>query len=203
MDEEYWVGALSTTILSCSIECVPGSNRGRLTSRRVTQLVGLAPSKRAVTAEPGSLKRAAIEAEERASRPEKRLRIDRSMRPPFKTIPNVIREGFAKLDKAYVKGNQAIRDHYVVAMQCLEECLEDFRCDVMLMLALTLASSSTTPHIRSDKRQFEAGPKKDSMMFAANLVTRMLWFLKPDRFPWKEDRGGVLRISEMTKKIGE
>ena len=48
---------------------------------------------------------------------------------------------------------------------------------------------------------FEAGPRKDPKIFAAGLVTRMLWYLRPNAFPWNKDDGQVLRISEMTKKI--
>jgi len=37
-------------------------------------------------------------------------------------------------------------------------------------------------------------------MFAANLVTRMLWFIKLEQFSWEQDKGAVLRVSETTKK---
>lgn len=75
----------------------------------------------------------------------------------------------------------------------------------MLMLALTMAGSSVTPQVKEDERCFSAAEKKKSpAMFAANLVTRMLWFLKPTSFPeGTKDERGVMRISEMTKKIGK
>jgi hypothetical protein len=47
----------------------------------------------------------------------------------------------------------------------------------MLMLVLTMASFSATPTVLPKARAFSVGLKKDSSMFAANLVTRMLWFL--------------------------
>ena len=203
MGEEYWVGALSATILSNSIECMPGNSRAKLNSHRVTLLVGIAPSKVAAVAAPGSLKRAAIEAEERANQPYKRLRIDLGMKLPTTKIPTLIRDGFTKLDRQFLKGNQAIREHYAVALHCLADCLEDFRCEVLLMLALTLSSCSVTPQVKSGAQHFEAGATKDPAMFAANLVTRMLWFLRPEWFPWEQDKGGVLCVNEMTKKIGK
>ena len=39
-------------------------------------------------------------------------------------------------------------------------------------------------------------------MFAASLVTRMLWFLRPKAFPWETNDGVILRVPDMTKKIG-
>ena len=39
---------------------------------------------------------------------------------------------------------------------------------------------------------FEVGERKDAQ-FAPNLVTRMLWFLRPKAFPWDKDEGVVLR----------
>ncbi len=73
----------------------------------------------------------------------------------------------------------------------------------MLMMVLTLSSSSVTPWVGPKSQAFEAGKKKDPAIFAATMVTRMLWFLRPDDFPWDEDRNSVLRVSEMTKKIGK
>jgi hypothetical protein len=73
----------------------------------------------------------------------------------------------------------------------------------MLMLVLTLASSSVTLTVTPTAHEFSPGPKKDRSMFAANLVTRMLWFYKPECFPWDADDGVILRVSEMTKKIGK
>jgi hypothetical protein len=158
----------------------------------------------AVTARPGSLKRAAIEAEYKSKRPVRQpLVIDFGCAIPFTTIPSLIEKGFKLLEKGFLKGDQRVLEHYHFARQCLLDCLGDPRCDVMLMMALTLASSSVTPAVAVKKRHFEAGPSKDPSMFAANLVTRMLWFLQPNRFPWDEDDGAVLSVKEMTKKIGK
>jgi hypothetical protein len=73
----------------------------------------------------------------------------------------------------------------------------------MLMLVLTLASSLETPTVAPKAHEFSVGPKKKNSMFAANLVTRMLWFLRPRWFPWDADAGVILRVSEMTKKVGK
>ena len=101
----------------------------------------------------------------------------------------------------FAKGNQQVLQHYHIAHNCLKQCLGDPLCDLLLMMVLTLSASSVTPWVAVNGRQFEAGKQKDSALFAANLTTRMLWFLRPEAFPWDKDAGVVLRISEMTKKI--
>jgi hypothetical protein len=73
---------------------------------------------------------------------------------------------------------------------CLDASLGDPLCDLMLMYALTLASCSVTPTVVDER--FDVGKKKDDKVFAANLVTRMLWYLKPSNgtaVPGSEDRG--------------
>lgn len=204
MSKDHWIGAITVAMLACQIECLPGSYQSRLSYRRVIRLVGSAPSVSAIAARPGSLKRAAIEAEHRAKRPSlKKSIINFDCVVPFDTIPQLVEDGFRQQEKLFKTGNQGILEHYQTARQCLAECLGDPACDLMLMLVLTMASSSVTPTVRPKAREFSAGPKKDSSIFAANLVTRMLWFLRPERFPWDSDGGVVLRVSEMTKKIGK
>lgn len=86
-----------------------------------------------------------------------------------------------------------------MALNCLTACLPDALCNVMLMLVLTMAASSVTLGVALISRGFTvASKRKEPGLIAASLVTRMLWFLRPDRFPWKEDECGVLRVSEMT-----
>jgi hypothetical protein len=114
-----------------------------------------------------------------------------------------VEDGFRQHEKLFRTGNQGILEHYQTARQCLAECLGDPVCDVMLMLVLTMASSSVTPTVLPKAREFSAGPKKDSAIFAATLVTRMLWFFRPECFPWDLDGGVVLCVPEMTKKIGK
>ena len=53
----------------------------------------------------------------------------------------------------------------------------------MLMLALTLASLLVTPTVAPKIWDFSVGAKKDVAMFTANLVIKMLWFLRPQAFP--------------------
>jgi len=52
-------------------------------------------------------------------------------------------------------------------------------------------------------QHFDAGPRKDPAISAANLVTRMFRFLEPELFAWEQDKGGVLGVSEMTNRIGK
>jgi hypothetical protein len=159
------------------------------------------PEVLAATARPGSLKRKAIEAEDQLNRLAKRQVIDLGSDIPFVTIPPIVEAGFRGLEKLFATGNAQVFQHYHVARNCLEQCLGDPLCDLLLMIVLTLSSSSVTPWVAVAGRQFEAGKHKDPALFAANLATRMLWFLRPEAFPWDEDAGMVLRISEMTKKI--
>lgn len=204
MSKDHWIGAITVAMLACQIECLPGSYQSRLSYRRVTRLVGSAPSVSAVAARPGSLKRAAIEAEHRVKRSLIRKSVvDFDCAIPFDAIPQLVEDGFRQQEKLFKTGNQGILEHYQTARQCLAECLGDPVCDVMLMLVLTMASSSVTPTVLAKAQEFSAGPKKDRSMFAANLVTRMLWFFRPECFPWDTDGGVVLRVSEMTKKIGK
>jgi hypothetical protein len=202
MDKEQWIGALSVAMLSNRIECVPGTYQSRLSYRRVVKLVGYTPPALALTARPGSLKRAAIEAEDRMKQPIQRRRIDFGCAIPFTNIPKLIEDGFKQQEKNFRNKDQTVLEHYQAARLCLAGCLGDPLCDVMLMLALTLASSSVTPTVAPKTRHISVGARKDPALFAANLVTRMLWFLRPQAFPWKADAGPVLRIPEMTKKLG-
>ncbi|KAG6979868.1 hypothetical protein FocnCong_v010749 [Fusarium oxysporum f. sp. conglutinans] len=96
---------------------------------------------------------------------------------------------------ASAKGDQLVLSHYCAAYCCLTDCLEDPLCDLMLMLTLTITASSATPEVRPNTK------RRDPALLAANMVTRMLWFLRPEAFPWDKDRDSVLRVSEMTKKI--
>src|SRR4051812_32245905 len=141
---------------------------------------------------------------QRAERPVKRRRmVDFGGLIPFQTIPSIVAEGFRELDRVFAKGNAKVLEHYHTARNCLERCLGDPICDVLLMVVLTFASSSVTPFVAPQTNHFDAGPRKEPALFAANLATRMLWFFRPDDFPWKQDGGMVLHIPEMTKKIGK
>lgn len=204
MSKDHWIGALTVAMLACRIECMPGSYQSKLSYRRVIRLVGSAPPVTAIAARPGSLKRAAIEAEHKAKRASRRRSaVDFGCAIPFATIPQLVEDGFREQEKTFKRGNQGILEHYQTAYQCLAECLGDPLCDLMLMLVLTLASSSETPTIAPTAREFSVGSKKRNSMFAANLVTRMLWFLRPSHFPWNANAGVILRVSEMTKKVGK
>ncbi|KAL6354246.1 hypothetical protein LRP88_12580 [Fusarium phalaenopsidis] len=67
---------------------------------------------------------------------------------------------------------------------------------------IDLGSSSATPEVRPNTKAFNVTTRRrDPALLAANMVTRMLWFLRPEAFPWDKDRDSVLRVSEMTKKI--
>ncbi|RTE67948.1 hypothetical protein BHE90_017675, partial [Fusarium euwallaceae] len=204
-----WVSGIAAAMVSASIEWVPGSHRRRLTHQQVVQLVGAAASATVLAARPDSLKRRALEAEARRSvdsvgvkRARLRPRIDLGCKIPFKQIPDIVERGFTEIRRLFAKGDQGVLSHYCVAYCCLTECLEDPLCDLMLMLTLTITASSATPEVRPNTKGFNVTTRRrDPALLAANMVTRMLWFLRPEAFPWDKDRDSVLRVSEMTKKI--
>jgi hypothetical protein len=206
-----WVSGIAAAMVSTKIEWVPGSHRRRLTHQQVIQLVGAATSATVLAARPNSLKRRALEAEARmAARPVDgkrariRPRIDFGYKIPFKQVPDIVNRGFNELRRIFAKGDQRVLSHYCVAYCCLTDCLEDPLCDLMLILTLTITASSATPEVQPNTKAFSVTTKRrDPALLAANMVTRMLWFLRPDAFPWEKDDGQVLRVSEMTKKIGE
>jgi hypothetical protein len=201
VSEEQWLSGLAAALRSNDIECMPGQYRARITSRRVVRLVGAMPAPRVMAARPGSTKREAMEVELRAMQPLKRRVIDIG-EIPFTRLPPLVREGFAKLAKTFATGDQKVAEHYHVARTCLEELLgKEPLCDLLLMLVVTFASSSVTPTVSVQGKGFEEGRQKEAELFAANMATRMVWFLRPKAFPWEKDAGMVLRISEMTKKM--
>lgn len=95
MNKDEWIGVITSAMLSCGIECMPGSYRSKLSYRRVIRLVGSALSVKAVAARPGSQKRAALEAEQEAKRPRMTGKIDFGCPVPFSNIPQLVQEGFA------------------------------------------------------------------------------------------------------------
>jgi hypothetical protein len=198
---EQWIAAITAAFLSHQIECLPGAHAGHITTQRIIRLLGVRTSVHALAARPGSLKRAAIEAADRADQPVTRQLI-RFGNIPFTCVPDLIIEAFEAQERMYKNSNRPAIEHYHVARHCLERCLGDPLCDLLLMIVLTLAASTETPIIPVKARRFEAGQRRDPALLVANLVTRMLWFLRPQDFPWDKDDGMVLRISEMTKKIG-
>lgn len=98
----------------------------------------------------------------RIERPVKRRAIDLGYDIPFTSVPEVIQEGFKEQERILQKGNQNIEAHFHVARNCLESCLGDPLCDLLLMLVLTFSSSSATPFVAAKSHEFEAGPNAAS-----------------------------------------
>jgi len=210
---QEWIRGINTEMAEAGIQWVPGCHRKRLTSRRVIQLDGAHPRVRPIlklAGPEGSLKRAAMEAEqrmameERAPKKRKKRIIDLGAEIPFTRVPKVVQEGFDKLVKSHQKTDPELIRHLRLAHSCLVQCLGDPLCDLMLMLALTFAACTTTPSIEMGETEFRpAQRQRDADMLAATMVTRMLWFMRPKEFPWEEEMRGVLPIKKITPKIGE
>ncbi|KAH7187212.1 hypothetical protein DER44DRAFT_857691 [Fusarium oxysporum] len=98
---------------------------------------------------------------------------------------------------------EKILAHYEHACDCLERALKDPLCDLLLMIVLTFTSSTDIPKLPQNKNNFEPGPGRNRQLLALTLMTRMLWFLYPQYFPWDRDDGMVLRIPEMMKRMGK
>ena len=128
--------------------------------------------------------------------------IDFGCEVPFVQIPHILEEGFEMCKKIFERGNRSVLAHYQVARECLAHNIGEPLCDVLLMIVLTFAHCEVTPALLVGSTQFEPGPRKDPRIFAVSLTVRMLWFLFPHHFPWTQDDGMVLCISEMTKKMG-
>lgn len=202
LSAEQWIGALSAAITANHIEAVPGSHNARLSHRRVIRLTGSKLTTGAMTAPAGSRLRAVIEATDRAQRVKTIQRIDFQCRIPFDRVPPFIQESFRSQLDLFKNGDQGIVEHYMIARNCLDLCVGDELCDLLFLIVLTLAQCSVTPTVLSEQHVFTVGSRKDSKIFAVTLVTRMLWFLLPDRFPWGDHSGRALSVSAMTKKLG-
>ena len=88
-----------------------------------------------------------------------------------------------------------------MARNCLESCLEESACDLLLMLVLTMVLFFATPTVLPGKYEFEVGTSKNASSFAANLATRILWFLRLDHFTTAGSNSTILSIIEITKKM--
>lgn len=222
VDLEAWTSALAGCLLVAAIEWAPGSIRGRVTSRSVTRLQGMAGADmgssmmkmRAISGPPGSLGRLAQEAEVKHEmamirRAQEQLKPLRKMSFgsafPFTAIPGLVHDGFKKAQENFTRGDTKVLDHYQLAIWCLTENLDNPACQLMLLLTLTVCASSETPDFNMERHEFiSAAKKKDAAQLALVMVTRMLWYLYPKSFPWSKGSGGTAYdVAEMTKKIGK
>ncbi|KAK0368167.1 hypothetical protein CLIM01_14476 [Colletotrichum limetticola] len=212
IDAATWAGVITGCLLNARIEWVPDSARGRLTSRSVVRLGGRPILDPIPAGPPGSLRRAAQEAEirhnaslrERALHQQQYTRISFGCPTPFTSIPNLIAAGFEQARVTFsANGDAKVLDHYQLAMNCLAENIDDPLCQLMLMMALTVCASAETPQVAQGERAFSTSPRrKDPGQLALVMVTRMLWFLYPKAFPWAKKAGGTAYdVAEMTKKI--
>ncbi|KAJ0348239.1 hypothetical protein COL154_013776 [Colletotrichum chrysophilum] len=209
---DEWVSVLAGRLLAAGVEWVPDAVRGRLTSTTVVSLRGREVAHAVVTGPPGSLRRAAQEAQikhekaahDRALRQTRRT-ISFGCGFPFTDVPSLITDGFLKAKAIFSnKGDLRVLDHYQLAINCLSNNIDDPLCCLMLMITLTVCSSSETPEVAPGSREFgTAAKRKDPAQLALVMVTRMMWFLYPASFPWKKGSSGTAYdVAEMTKKIG-
>ncbi|KAL3292277.1 hypothetical protein RB213_011920 [Colletotrichum asianum] len=152
IDVEIWVAVVTGCFLAASIKWVPNSVRGRLTSRSIVRLGGQATVQPAPFGPPGSLRRAAREAEIKHERTVKDW-IDFSCPLPFTNIPSLILASFNQTKAIFLgKGDAKVLDHYQIAINCLAEKIDDLLCHLMLMIMLTICASSKTPEAKNSGR---------------------------------------------------
>ncbi|KAF5482970.1 hypothetical protein CGCA056_v003941 [Colletotrichum aenigma] len=208
---DEWVSVIASRLLAAGVEWVPDAVKGRLTSTTVVSLCGREVAHVVVTGPPGSLRRAAQEAQikhekaahDRALRQTRRT-INFGCSFPFTDVPSLITDGFLKAKAIFSnKGDIQVLDHYQLAINVLYSNIEDPLCCLMLMITLTVCSSSETPEVAPGSRKFgTAAKRKDPAQLALVMVTRMMWFLYPASFPWKKGSSGTAYdVAEMTKKI--
>jgi hypothetical protein len=209
VSKQDWIRSLAQAMQSASVDWVPGEELRRISAQCLFRLTSAAPAANAgARALPGSLKRAALQAEEDLRKPvapAQRRVIDFGCAVPFTEVPRRIEEEFRKLESAFRNRakSQGVIEHYRLAYRTLSSHLGEPYCDLLLMLVLTLAASAQTVHVAEGERRFAlAGRQKDADQQAAVMATRMLWFLDRTAFPWKADTTGVATVEEMTKKLG-
>ena len=227
-----WPGLLSGCLVRARVEWVPSVEKGRLTTRSCDQLRGNDDAEEEIPRGMlGTLVRRAYDARIEGHRATKRRAlearrirvIDFDCEFPFVCVPDLVDKGLdeARLTFKDDLSNQRVLAHYEEAVACLCRHIDDVPCQLLLMLALTVAVSYDTPAVVKGTK---VGPKgaftfvfdtKDakktitSHKTALCLVTRMLWKLYPQDFKEKPSSGApppdtaALEISEMTKKIGE
>ncbi|KAH7010975.1 hypothetical protein EDB80DRAFT_572076, partial [Ilyonectria destructans] len=74
--------------------------------------------------------------------------IDFGYKIPFKTVPELIQNGFSKLRRIFANKDQQVLAYYCTAYYCLESCLGDPCCNLMLILVLTIAILTEMPEIK-------------------------------------------------------
>jgi hypothetical protein len=92
--------------------------------------------------------------------------IDFGCAVPFTEIPLPIEEGFEASWKLFTHRNPKVLAHYEAACGCLEQCIGEPLCDVLLMIVLTFSSSIVTPALPMNGSEFEVGPRKDPRLVA-------------------------------------
>lgn len=128
-------------------------------------------------------------------------RIELGCEIPFTRIPPIVEAGLRAQDRQFEKRDERIQEHYCMVRHCLGTCFGDPLFDLMLMYTLILASCSVMLTVVDER--FDVGKRKDGKMFAANLVMRMLWYLKPDDFPWSSAGDLRARLDLITLESAE
>ncbi|KAJ6437031.1 FAD-dependent urate hydroxylase [Purpureocillium lavendulum] len=109
---------------------------------RLSKLAGVAQKTKVIAAPPRSLKRQAMEAENRM--------IEQEQQPKGRDGESSTLVHY----KNFQSRDPRVMTHYHAAHNCLVGCLGDYRCDLMLMMVLTIAASSVTPVVRRDEQQY-------------------------------------------------
>lgn len=138
-----WFDAIWSVLCTVRIDWVPGTHAGKVTSKHILRLVGnkeTSMASKTLSMSSGSLKRQAAVAElpEQAwgTKHRRRREIHFGSEFPFRSIPEVIRQGFEDIYSE--RGSDPVSNHYQLAQNWLVKRLDDndFRIQLMLMQVL-------------------------------------------------------------------
>ncbi|PON20643.1 hypothetical protein TGAM01_v210517 [Trichoderma gamsii] len=104
----------------------------------------------------------------------KRQRIDFGCKIPFERVLDLVQAGFNEVRR--FNEDQKVLDHYATAYCCLESCLGDPLCDVMLILVLTMAASTETPDVKVNSIIFSVGSRKEPSLLWRTWSQRCFGF---------------------------
>jgi len=202
ISKSVWIEIIAHAIQKKGIEWIPGTESSHISWKPegFVKLTGQQPLRPQPMARPGTTASAVNELQRRQQElaHQRTRRIDFAYfgcSMSFNETPRFLREAFKRsmenIDNSEKK-DLMVREHYHHALECLGNCIavQHPHCDLMLILALTLASSSETPYADLNKETFitKIGKNRDKGQFAAAVVMRMLWFLLPDQFPEKNTK---------------
>jgi hypothetical protein len=104
-----------------------------------------------------------IKAELQVQQPVKRQVINLGADIPFTCLLKLVKNGFRALSQMFTKGkgNSRVGKYYHVTRNCLERCLRDLLCNVLLMLVLMYRLLSVILFVVISRKGFKVSKRKN------------------------------------------